>query len=547
MPLTLFDGHHGCAIAVADDAPLPARFAAEELRRYLSAATGADFPLTHDPRGATILLGSLADAHQRTALSEDGYQITNDGTRLRLRGGSPRATLYAAYALLETLGFRWPEPGDDVIPACSRISYDAPDLVAEPVYSYRSVVTFPFTVERGIKEIDWLAKQRLNWVHPVLNAPHRWERERCPELVMPEIAKRGLHTIWGGHTFQTWIPSDVYFTTHPEFFALVDGARKPQENDRGSLCLSNPALADEVARNILNFAAANPGIDAVDLWMNDTVDWCECAACRALEGETDYERYPQYFRFEGTEQRARAYFTFINAVARLVAQGNPELRLSPLAYARTCEPPDDLVLEPNILTGFTNFLRTRNTCLLHPGDARNAAFLETIDRWQARTDQLFIYEYFSYPLTYNAFTEHLTNIADLAAELRYYPTIGLRRISTEGAGEGYWRPLIMYVYARLLWDPAQNPAAIMDDFCRHAYGPAADAMRAFWQAQEAREPFLIRRDACLAQLAEIAAEVTDPVIRARLDHLHSLLRRPDRITKWPDGTNAATAATGLEA
>jgi len=548
MGLLLFDAAvRGCAIGVASKASAPERFAAEELRRYLALATGGSFPIVHEADGPGLLVGEigrpLIDA---PALSEDGYLMKRVGSRVALLGGSPRATLYAAYHFLERyVGYRWLEPGDDAAPAVPRIEVGDIDEVEEPVYTFRSIIDFPFTVERMLKEADWAAKNRLNWVHPGINNPHTWEEVRGNETVLPEVRKRGLRMLWGGHTFQTWIPNDVYFAAHPEYFALIGGERIPQRNDRGSLCLSNPEMQREVARNILRFAKANPGIDAFDLWMNDTVDWCECEDCRRFEGAADYERYPEYMRFEGKPQQSRAYYTFVNNVARLVRAENPDILLSPLAYANSSEPPDDLRTESNVLVGFTNFLRTRNRCLLDPDDARNAAFLDTIARWQAHAEHLFIYEYFSYPQTYNAFTECLTNVADLAAEMRYYPTVGIRQCSSEGAGEGYWRPLVMYVYARMLWNPDQSYEGIMEDFCRHAYGMAAELMLEFWKVQEARQPFITQRDKNLAMVRQAKEMTADQQVLTRLAHLETLLLMPDRITQWPDGAEPAQAIQGI--
>jgi hypothetical protein len=547
MSLLLFDiSQRGCAISVAADASAPERFAAEELQRYLAMATGGSFPIVHESDRSELLVGEIGRTKvDAPALSEDGYLMRRVGEQVVLLGDSPRATLYAVYHFLETLGFRWLEPGDDAVPALSRIEVGDLDMVEEPVYTFRSIVDFPFTVERMLKEADWAAKNRLNWVHPGINHPHVWEEARGNETVLPEILQRGLRQLWGGHTFQTWIPNDVYFDAHPEYFALVNGERIPQQNDHGSLCLSNPAMQREVAQNILRFSKENPGIEAFDLWMNDTVDWCECEACRRFEGEDDYERYAEFMRFEGAPQRSRAYFTFVNNVARMVREENPDIILSPLAYARSNEPPDELQTEPNVFVGFTNFLRTRNKCLLDPDDARNTAFVDTIKRWQRHAKNLFIYEYFSYPLTYNPFTEHLNNVADTAAEMRYYPTVGIRQCSSEGAGEGYWRPMVMYAYGRLLWNPEQPHGAIIEDFCRHAYGEAAELMLAFWQIQEAREPFLTRRDKNLAMVRQ-AKEMTDnEQVLTRLAHLETLLRMPDRITQWPDG-EMAEAIQGLD-
>jgi len=547
LSLLLFDAsQRGCAIGVAPDATAPELFAAEELQRYLSQATGGTFPIMQAADGAGLLVGEIGRSKvQVPVLSEDGYLMRRVGAQVVLLGGSPRATLYAAYHFLETLGFRWLEPGFDAMPRLEKIEVGELDLVEEPVYTFRSIIDFPFTVERMVKEADWAAKNRLNWVHPGINHPHVWDEVRGSETVLPEVLKRGLRMLWGGHTFQTWIPNDIYFTEHPEYFALVNGERIPQQNDRGSLCLSNAEMQQEVAKNILRFAKANPGIDAFDLWMNDTEDWCECEECKHFEGEQDYERYPEFMRFGGTLQQSRAYYTFANNVARMVRAENTDIILSPLAYARSQEPPNELHTEPNVFVGFTNFLRTRNKCLLDPDDARNAAFVKTIERWQGHAENLFIYEYFSYPLTYNAFTEYLNNFADTAAEMRFYPTIGIRKCSSEGAGEGYWRPMVMYAYGRLLWNPEQPHEAIMEDFCRHAYGEAAELMLEFWQIQERREPFLTQRDKNLVMVRQAKTLTSDPQVLDRLAHLEALLLMPDRITKWPDGAEPAEAIQGI--
>ena len=558
MNVLLFDAaqQSGCAIAVAPDAAKPERFAAEELQRYLSAATGGEFPIldasASDEPGFLVGAVGRSLVEPLPELSEDGYVMRRVGDQIALLGGSPRATLYAAYHFLERyIGCRWLEPGDDAIPTLSRIAVGDIDDVEEPVYTFRSVLSFPFTAERCVKEADWLAKNRLNWTHPGINHPHTWEECRGAETVMPEVVKRGLHTLWGGHTFQTWIPTDVYFETHPEFFGLIDGKRIPQVNDKGSLCLSNPQLQQEVAGNILRFAAENPDIDVLDIWMNDTVDWCECENCERMDGDPSYIEHAETFSVEGKPQKSRAYYAFVNNVARMVGAENPTLRLGPLAYARTFEPPHELKVEPNVIVGFTNFTRSTINSLLddsgaNAGSKLNMIYVETIRRWQGHADpeNLFIYEYYDYPLTFNPFSEYRTNVQQMAEELKWYPKVGIRQMSTEGAGEDYWRPMVMYVYGRLVWNPEQSYEAIMEDFCRHAYGDVADQMLEFWKIQELRQPHITQRDKNLETLRRIKQMTGDKQVQARLDHLQELVLRSDRITKWPSEEQPKEEAPG---
>lgn len=560
MSLILFDASEqgGCAISVALDASPPERFAVEELQRYLSAVTGGSFPIGNSLLAENqpgIMVGEIARplVDGLYDLSEDGYIMRRIGSHVVLAGRSPRATLYAVYHFLERyVGCRWLEPGDDTVPSLSKIELKNIDSVEEPVYTFRSVVSFPFTVDRFLLEADWIAKNRLNWTHPGINHPHVWRECRGAETVMPEITKRGLHMLWGGHTFQTWIPTDVYFETHPEFFGLVDGERIPQVNDKGSLCLSNSDLQKEVAKNILRFSEENPDIEVLDIWMNDTADWCGCENCEKMDGAPDYIRHPDIFNIEGKPQKSRAYYTFVNNVARMVAKENPKLRLSPLAYARTFESPTDLKVEPNVIVGFTNFTRSTIDSLLddsgvEAGSKLNMAYVETIHRWQEHADpeSFFIYEYYDYPLTYNPFTEFRTNVKQMAEELKWYPKVGIRRMSTEGAGEGYWRPMVMYVYGRLVWNPEQSYEDIMKDFCDHAYGDVADKMLEFWKIQEERRPHITQRDKNLQMLDGVKAMTSDETVIARIEHLQYLLRMPDRITKWPDETEQAKDMGGL--
>ena len=81
------------------------------------------------------------------------------------------------------------------------------------------------TVAQSIAIVDWLAKNRMNWVHPCPNAmgePKEWFNRR--DKVVPEIEKRGLHVIFGGHTMHTWLSPD-YFKEHPDWFSReADGS-----------------------------------------------------------------------------------------------------------------------------------------------------------------------------------------------------------------------------------------------------------------------------------------------------------------------------------
>lgn len=59
--------------------------------------------------------------------------------------------------------------------------------------------------------------------------------------------------------------------------------------------------------------------------------------------------------------------------------------------------------------------------------------------------------------------------------------------ATYGSGNGgNWgtQGLNYYVLAKLLWDPHRDVDPIIDDYCRAAYGPGAEAMKEYYRRAE---------------------------------------------------------------
>ena len=136
---------------------------------------------------------------------------------------------------------------------------------------------------------------------------------------------------------------------------------------------------------------------------------------------------------------------------------------------------------------------------------------------------------------FNAFTAALTNLDVMAAEMRWYPTIGIRQISTESGGREALapaRPLRIFPPA---WNPNESWERILEDFCRHAYGELAEQMIEFWRYRgTAREPLLTRRDKNLETLGRLKGMTSDQRVIARLTRLEMLQRQPDPHPEWPE-------------
>src|SRR5258706_602314 len=248
----------------------PIAFAAQELQRYVKEMSGAELPVVQAPsKKPAIILASRLFQQDQQALEdpreEDRYRLDADSKRLRVEGASPRAVLFGVYDVLERLGCGWCVPGDDTVPKHDTLEMAPLRVDTRPAFHYRMMLDFPMlSVKQTIAICDWIAKNRMNWVHECPNAhgePKAWYERR--ERVGPELKKRGLGLIVGGHTMHTWLP-ETHFDSHPEWFAYDGGVRKPP-----TLCVSNPEMTAELIKNMQHFLDRCPEVDVVDLWHTD--------------------------------------------------------------------------------------------------------------------------------------------------------------------------------------------------------------------------------------------------------------------------------------
>ncbi|MCF7838441.1 MAG: hypothetical protein K9N49_07400, partial [Candidatus Marinimicrobia bacterium] len=121
-PVALNEGTTPLAVLVLPATPDPLeQLAARELGDHLQLMTGAELPRAisgHEPAGLLpVHLGAAADpALDALSLAAGNnpstFTLRVTPERIDLRGLSPEGTLFAAYELLEQLGFRWYMPGE---------------------------------------------------------------------------------------------------------------------------------------------------------------------------------------------------------------------------------------------------------------------------------------------------------------------------------------------------------------------------------------------------------------------------------------------------
>jgi len=449
-PLTLArDGASEYVIVVADGA-VPAEWtAAAELQSFLNQVTGAALPLVEEKAapasGKQIVLGQGARVKAALpqvdfeALGHDGIVIKTDGETLFLAGGRPRGTLYAVYSFLEDVaGCRWWSSTESTIPS-------APTLILPPTETlYTPKLMYREAFYRDAFEGRYAARSKCNG-----------HFDRIP----PEFG--GHYSILGWcHTFYQLLPPAQYFKDHPEWYSELDGKRVA---DGAQLCLTNAAMQDELVKNALEWIRKSPDAGIISIAQNDCGGNCQCPACAAIEKE------------EGAP--SGLLIRFVNSVAERIQKEYPDVLVETLAYQYTRKPP--LLTRPraNVIVRLCSIECSFPEPLAM--GAANADFRHDIESWSAAADRLYIWDYVT------NFAQYLLphpNFGVLAPNIRCFTAnkaVGLFEQGDAGSSCSDFPELRAWLLAHLMWNPAQDTGALMNEFLSGYYGPAAWPLRRY--------------------------------------------------------------------
>ena len=168
------DGSTDYRVVVAPNATSIEVFAAQELQGYIMQMSNVFLPMDRRIGQVVekrILVGGgaidrLGIAVDKDYLGRDGFIIKTIGGNIILAGGRPRGTLYSVYTFLQMLGCRWLAPGilGEVIPQSLAITIDHIDHLERPSLRYRGFTSLIATNGEGAQWIDWMCKNRMNYI-----------------------------------------------------------------------------------------------------------------------------------------------------------------------------------------------------------------------------------------------------------------------------------------------------------------------------------------------------------------------------------------------
>lgn len=446
-------------LVIARDASPAERHAAEELKRFLFEITAAEFPLCfpEESRGeAEILVGCsprLAEIGcpvDPARLGREGFLLKIAGKRLVIAGGRPRGTLYGVYTFLEKLGCRWFTEEVSRIPKRCQLELPSLDEEQLPALEYRD----PFYL--GNLSPDWHARNKSNTMHAELPDALGYKVDYFPFV----------------HTFDSLVPVEEYFDSHPEYFSLVDGKRL---RERTQLCLTNPQVLEIAIGRVKQWIREHPKVSIVSVSQNDWANPCQCAQCRAID--------------EREESHAGSLIHFVNQIAEAVEQEFPDVAIDTLAYQYTRKAPKTIRPRHNVIVRLCSI----ECCFAHPlsecnhvasfgsRDWARDGFASDLKSWAKVCDRLHIWDY-----TTN-FAHYLNPFPDfkvIGPNIRFFVENHVTGIFEEGnnsRGEGgELNALRQYVLARLLWNPDTDTDEAVNEFLSGVYGMAAAPMREYY-------------------------------------------------------------------
>ena len=497
---------------------------AQSLAKALRETYGLDLRVVKGlppEREPAVILGRAAATASKMiaerdleALQHDGYVLRGSDNRLAAAGRRMLGTRYAAYGLLDRLGVRfypWHSGGPVRTFAPLKDARLAPFATSiRPFFEWRSLASH---LDRdaiwGTTQDD--TGDPRNAANPdILGAKRKPGYSKYPPKDL------GEDWVDSQHTAGYLVPRDLYYETHPEYFAMRGGKRiAPGPYMRMPLCLTHRDVWKISTERALEWIGLQP--DRRFFWIMDAdAGGCTCPECV----RTDW--MPRHY--------SDRLLAWVNTVARAIKERYPEKIVLTAGYQESAWAPARVRPESNVRVLYCPWYwdarGAPGQSFAHPG---NMTAMEQFLGWSMGCpEQTGLYFYPGELLWLRGLVDDVRTCAKNGA--RYVHFCGRSILFGE---------LFQYVMARLIWDPYLDSEKLEEEFCRAFHGPAAGPILKYLalhheaanrNARLFRDPEYSVKAPALLQQAEAAARVDEEV----------LMRTQDSILAWLDKYLPAT-------
>ncbi len=524
------DGRPACAIVLPARPTRAAAFAALELQHHIRLVTGAAPPIRRGdqpPGGARVFVGPhpalRALGVDLKALPYEGYVIAarphalvlagrdaanfgevvydpNDLTRAKGWPGfwEERGTLHAVYDFLERcVGVRWFDQTEFGTYAPRRRTLIARldrDVRRAPAFEFRDALGAlgdnPARYDEYVSLWPRSAPELREWIdaaYPKLRAQYRNESAyRTARGAMARLFAlrrrnggkicRCNHSLYGYYD-RFWSKNprrpELFVERRPEYFAKGYQGKPPQ------MCYTDPGLVKQLAQDARDYYdGKKTGAELGIFWRPalpnlfpvepmDNRSYCKCPRCQKW-----IRSGRKGSRFYSCGEHSNYFFQFVNRVAQELNRTHPRARIVALAYSSHAAMPD-FELSPNVAIQFC-FASNRS-----PFSKGYAHELQLLKQWatEGKGRPLYLWLYYTFPKEraangrYHCFPGFFAHT--VGEQFRLFHHYGIRGVFHCGYGQ----LVEAYVTFRLMDDPSLDIDALLDEYFRLRYGPAAGPMK----------------------------------------------------------------------
>jgi Domain of unknown function (DUF4838)/Carbohydrate family 9 binding domain-like len=466
---------------------------AKLMQKYLKETTGANFQIVKGAlkSGKGIFIGPCEDATVKSAFDNiqkktmETFSAKSFKNGIMLIGNDQagntynktmrissvnysRGTLFAAVDFLERMvGCRFYFPGKlgSCLPDYSKKS------LTIPAFAYSDRPVFPFRMgsyrHHGFADNKAAGttniKERLYWAN----------------LMRIGDVNKQRH----GHTDNKW--NELFAKSHPEYFALrKDGSRMIGKRAGLSVqrCYTSPgglqanidAIADyyKDGKDYTAFAVKSMAPDQkyIRWWPNDGFKGCECPACLKLTDKNS------------TAPHARLIWYYVAKLADAVKKRWPDKKLLVPAYSSFRTPPKGTRIPENVIIIPVLPAGVSMAYLKEPKCAKAA---EKDMQLLGKLNKEKFWMWMHYP-----HRPRITNRLDTPYPVPHVMLKYIRKHKDKMSGyylNGHHTTVLaldgimLYLWYQALWNPAIDPDAMTEEYCKLMFGPASKTMQAYWK------------------------------------------------------------------
>ena len=441
-----------------------------DMKTALEKMTGKTYTVQPESKapasGVKIYIGNTQAAAKAgidpEKMESQQFRMKAGDGKVFLIGGSPTGTSYAVSTFLQTqFGVYW-LAGD-----CQVYPKNADPKVKDLDKTQKPDVTDRFVYSRLDRSFE--PKTQEKW-----HTYHRINRMYWPTADRIKPNTRISPVLQYCHSFYKLVPPEKYFKDHPEYYSMRFNGQRDWHG-RGGLCLSNKEVWDvtlkELTALIRNDRKKNPKTPPT-VYTVAPQDSPERYLCHCPECKKRVDQDGSYFVLLSE---------FVNYLAREVRKISPDIWIGTAINLRSDNPDVNFKLENNVI--FVHADRSSHSNFFYPlSDPMNREGYEYIKKWGSKVPVLGLWDYYWLPGN----DQPVVAVDAIIGDCRLFREINLFSIFKESEFHfGKYNTFLSFhqlqnfLELQLLFDAAQDPEKLINDFMDGYYGAAAPEMKEY--------------------------------------------------------------------